>query len=220
MRIACLHTAESNIAVYEDAGIDLAIASGALRHRVRADLLSAAEDAGALTAGIEAETVGVLLDMTCDADVVILNCSTLGAAAASAAAQSDVPILRADGALAQRAVRAGGRTVVLCTTRTTIATTTALFKQAAETTGAEIDVRLIDGAWALFRADDLDAYCALIAAETRKAYDEGADAVAYAQASMTAATRLLDGSLPQPLTGPASALTDAVLLATPHERRS
>ncbi len=46
MTIACLHTAESNIAVYEAAAKILGLPAGTLRHHVRADLLRAAEEAG------------------------------------------------------------------------------------------------------------------------------------------------------------------------------
>ena len=49
LRIACLHTVDSNIAVFEAAarGLDIVMS-----HHVRADLLSRAEAAGGLTADI------------------------------------------------------------------------------------------------------------------------------------------------------------------------
>ena len=46
MKIACLHTADSNIAVYEQAASKLGLVSGSLLHHVRADLLFSAERAG------------------------------------------------------------------------------------------------------------------------------------------------------------------------------
>ncbi|MEF0939731.1 aspartate/glutamate racemase family protein [Rhizobium sp. BR 362] len=210
VKIACLHTAESNIAVYEDAARKLGLPAGALHHHVRADLLFAAEQAGVLTPDIKAETVSVLQHLALDADVVVLNCSTLGPAALLAADTSEVPIVRADGMLAENAVKAGAKVVVLCTTETTIAPTTRLFEEAAKTTGADIDVRLIDGAWALFRAGEQNAYLARIAEAAKAAYRQGAKTVVFAQASMTEAATLLGEEYAQPMSGPALALKAAM----------
>ncbi|MBB4568339.1 aspartate/glutamate racemase family protein [Rhizobium leucaenae] len=210
MKIACLHTAESNIAIYDAAAKALGLPADALYHHVRADLLFAAEEAGGLTPDIEAETASVLQYLAQDADAVVLNCSTLGPAALLAADTSEVPVVRADGVLAQNAVKAGGKVVVLCTTETTIAPTTRLFEDAAKTTGADIYVRLIDGAWTLFRAGEQNAYLARIAEAAKAAYREGARTVVFAQASMTAAPALLGEEYALPLSGPAAALEAAM----------
>lgn len=210
MKIVCLHTAESNVAIYEDAAKQLGLPVDALRHHVRADLLFTAERAGGLTPNIEAETAAVLQHLAQDADAVLLNCSTLGPAASLAAGSSDVPIVRADGVLAEKAVKAGGKVTVLCTTETTIAPTTRLFEEAAKTTGAKIEVRLIDGAWVLFRAGEQEAYLARIAEAAEVAYREGAKTVVFAQASMTGAAALLGDKQARPMNGPAAALEAAM----------
>ncbi|MBN8954013.1 MAG: Asp/Glu racemase [Rhizobium sp. 60-20] len=214
MMIACLHTAESNIAVYERAAKALGLPDGTLRHHVRADLLLAAEKAGRLTDEISAETAALLWHLAEDADAVVLNCSTLGPAVTKVAAGAAVPIIRADATLAEQAVEAGGKVIVLCTVETTIAPTSALFEAAAEATGAEIEVRLVPGAWAHFRAGDLSAYLASIADTVRAANGEGPVTIAFAQASMTDATRLLPEDHPRPMTGPATALAAAVAKIT------
>lgn len=86
MRIACLHTAASNAAVF-----DAACPAGVrLTHAVRPDLLAAAEAAGGLTPEIAAATAEALRGL--EGDAVLLTCSTLGPAAGGA--------LRADAALA------------------------------------------------------------------------------------------------------------------------
>ncbi|HUN50891.1 MAG TPA: hypothetical protein VMU42_07235, partial [Candidatus Sulfotelmatobacter sp.] len=75
MAIACLHTAESNVAVFDAA----AAALGAnLTHLVRADLLQAAEAAGGMTPAVAARTAALLHRLAEDADAVLLTCSTLG----------------------------------------------------------------------------------------------------------------------------------------------
>lgn len=208
--IACLHTAESNIAVYEAAAEALGLPAGALRHHVRADLLLAAEQAGRLTEEITAETAALLWHLAEDADAVVLNCSTLGPAVSKAAAGAAAPIIRADAMLADEAVQAGGKVIVLCTVETTITPTTALFEAAARATGAEIEVRLIPGAWTHFRAGDLPAYLAAIADAVQAANREDSVTVALAQASMTDATRLLPEKCPRPMSGPTTALKAAM----------
>jgi hypothetical protein len=91
--------------------------------------------------------------------------------------------------------------VVLCSVETTLAPTTALFRAAALETSADVDVRLVAGAWDLFRAGDTAAYLKVIAEASDKAYAEGASVVALAQASMTGADRFAKGSK-MPLSSP------------------
>src|SRR5262245_10403545 len=103
MRIACLHTAESNIAVFDQALAALDRGNTiSLRHIVRADLLADAEQAGGLTHDIAAQTRSALEELSGDADAVLLTCSTLGP---SIHADERAAILRVDAALAEEAVR-------------------------------------------------------------------------------------------------------------------
>ncbi|BDC38202.1 hypothetical protein PTKU15_14990 [Paraburkholderia terrae] len=78
MRIACLHTADSNVAVFDTVAQQLNLPQGSLHHEVRADLLAAAELARGLTPDIERQTCDALLNLGRGADVVLLTCSTLG----------------------------------------------------------------------------------------------------------------------------------------------
>ncbi|MEZ0168359.1 aspartate/glutamate racemase family protein [Microvirga sp. TS319] len=208
MTIVCLHTAESNIAVFEAAARELGFPDGILRHVVRPELLAAAEQAGGLTPDIASETGSVLLGLARDADAVVLTCSTLGPAAAEAGKAASAPILRADGALAENAVQAGGKIVVLCAVETTMEPTGQLFADAAHQFGATVEVRLVPGAWALFKAGDRDGYLSAIAEAGDAAYDEGASIVALAQASMAGAADLVRKG-PKPLRSPTAALAAA-----------
>ena len=81
MRIACLHTAECNVAIFEAARPD----GVSLRHAVRPDLLAAAEADG-LTPDIAAATAEALAALRDGADAVLLTCSTLGPAAGASGA--------------------------------------------------------------------------------------------------------------------------------------
>jgi hypothetical protein len=192
MRIACLHTAESNVAIFEAARPE----GVSLSHVVRPDLLAAAEVEG-LTADVAAATVRALNALGERADAVLLTCSTLGPAAAGAGA------LRADAALAEAATSGGGMVEVLCTAPSTLAATAELFGAAAERSGAQVMVNLVPDAWELFHAGDLAAYADRIA---READASQSDTVVLAQASMAPAAKL---TVREVLTCPAVALAAA-----------
>jgi hypothetical protein len=81
MHIACLHTAESNVAVFDSALLQLGPSDPTtLHHEVRADLLADAERAGGLTPEIAERTREALVGLRRRADAVVLTCSTLGPA--------------------------------------------------------------------------------------------------------------------------------------------
>ena len=207
-RIACLHTADSNVDVFETAYRELGLDPGValLRHEVRSDLLLDAESAGGLNAEIAKRTEAALLALCHDADVVILTCSTLGPSVASLSGQA-VPVLRVDEALAERAVQDGGRVVALCAVETTLEPTRALFERAAQKSGATVEIRSCLGAWAAFRGGD--RYVALVADAADEAVRQGASRVALAQASMAGAAKLTRIGVP-PLTSPAVGLQAAL----------
>lgn len=209
MIISCLHTADSNVAVFENAARQLGLSSANLRHTVRADLLHAAEEAGGLTEDITQQTATVLAALAAKADAVLLTCSTLGPSVVRAGVGAAVPILRVDAALAEKAAGTGGTVVALCAVETTVAPTTALFAAAAHRSGAALEVRLVEGAWALFRAGNRDGYLAAIARAVEAAHADGASVVALAQASMAGAADLVRNG-PRPLSSPAAGLEQAM----------
>ena len=186
-RITCVHTAASNVAVFDRAahGMDVP-----LRHVVRPDLLSAALAAGGLTPEIAADTLAELHARRAEGGVVLLTCSTLGRAAEGAGAG----IMRADAALARAAVARGGRLVVLYTAPTTREPTEKLFRAAAAAGGtAMVEFHLVDQAWARSLAGDADGYESLIARAIEAAR---ADTIALAQVSMAGAIDRVQGGCP------------------------
>ncbi len=210
-RVACLHTAASNVSVLEaarPAGVELL-------HEVRPALLAAAEAAGGLFPDLATETAEALRRMATTADAVLLTCSTLGPAAALAGVGAATPVLRADAALARAAGRVGGRVVVLCAALATLATTVALF--GAETDpGTRVFVSLVPDAWDIFRAGEEERYLRLVAAAADAAALAGASAVVLAQVSMALAAPLCRAAAP--LTSPAAGLR-AALAAAGHASR-
>ena len=208
-RIGCLHTSESNVAVFKAArdGLDIELV-----HHVRPDLMEAAEREGGLTSAIVAETVFELRELESQVDAVILTCSTLGPAV-DLVPGAGVPWLRADAALAEFAVAKGRHIAVLCAAETTLASTTLLFEAAADRMEMppQIDIWLVPGAWAAFKDGNIAAYFMMLGEAADAAYRSGADVVAFAQASMAGAA--LDAKHGIPLTSPRAALERAVELA-------
>jgi hypothetical protein len=215
MRIGCLHTVESNVGVFDAVRGALDVV---LTHRVRPDLLAAAEREGGLTGDIATETVWALRDLEreAEADAVILTCSTLGPAV-YLAPEDGVPWLRADGALADAAIAAGSNITVLCAAETSVAPTAELFRAAAATVALPpaVEVRLVPLAWSAFKAGRTADYLRIVSEAVDMAFAQGADAVALAQASMAAVAREAQRGVP--LTVPRIALERAMTLA---ERRS
>ena len=213
MRIGCLHTADSNIAVFDAAAQALGPDRPVLNHEVRADLLLAAEQAGGLTSDIADRTRAALLALCEGNDVVVLTCSTLGPAVEGIESTVSIPVLRIDASLAKQAVRDGGKVVALCAVESTVAPTTRIFLEAAHGTEAVIEVRLVPGAWAMFKAGDMKGYLATIARAADSAYEDGAVVVALAQASMARASVLVKQG-PPPLNSPTTGLFAAMSAAT------
>lgn len=208
MRIGCLHTAESNVALFKAAAEGLNIE---LVHHVRPDLLEAAERDGGLTGGLAAETVWAMRELESQANAVILTCSTLGPAV-DLASDSRVPWLRAAAALADLAVAKGRHIAVLCAAETTLMSTKELFNAAAarRETPPQIDVWHVKGAWEAFKEGDIASYYMMLGEAADAAYEGGADVVAFAQASMAGAA--WDARHGIPLTSPRAALERAIEL--------
>ncbi|EOW6702781.1 glutamate racemase [Cronobacter malonaticus] len=206
MKIACLHTAQSNVAVFDEAARALNLPQDALiTHKVMPHLLEQAQAAGGVTPEIEKETIAALADLRTDADVVLLTCSTLGSAADFLA--QDPGIMRVDRALAQAAATAGQPVVVLCAAPTTLHPTAALFRATLPPT-TPLGVEIIPDAWALFQSGQHDAFHQRVAEAAQQAFARGAGCVALAQASMAGAERYF--SHPKLLTSPRAALAQIV----------
>ncbi len=209
MRIACLHTADSNVAVFHEAANSLRCDSLQLTHVVRSDLLAAAEDSGGLTKTIIADTQAALRNLCANHDAVLLTCSTLGPAVDGLSTETSTRIIRVDEALAKQAVSQGGRILVLCAADTTVKPTSELFHGVPRSATSTIEIRLIPNIWGLFKTGDLSGYFSAIATAADNAYLNGANVVALAQASMANAAVLVKKG-PPPLTSPMCGLSAAI----------
>ena len=197
--IAFLHTAAVHIETFNELARELA-PDLKISHAVREDLLIATEKAGGVTPAISIRTQEALLALAeGGARVVVCTCSTLGAEAEKAAGEADIPIMRIDRPMADRAVREGVRIGICAALAPTIAPTRALIANSAARAGRDCMMRefLFDDVWPAFRAGRLDDYYTGIAARLADAAKD-VDMLVLAQASMAPAARHA-GALSVPL---------------------
>jgi Asp/Glu/hydantoin racemase len=126
---------------------------------------------------VAAEAVG--------ADTILVTCSSIGRAVETAATLVDVPVIRVDRPLAERAVATGRRIGVIATLPTTLDPTADLIGRCAAAAGREVAItaRLCDGAFEALMAGDAATHDATVAAALEALAAE-VDVIALAQASM------------------------------------
>ncbi|GAA4084863.1 aspartate/glutamate racemase family protein [Streptomyces shaanxiensis] len=185
--LALLHTSPLHIPVFDalrqEHHQDLE-----LRHFVDEELLSRARREG--TEAVAGDVRKALHQAVADgARAVLCTCSTIGGVAEEAAAEAGVPVLRVDRPMAAAAVAEGARVVVLATVESTLGPTASLIEDEARRAGRPVEVRtrLVEGAWELFDAGDVDGCARLVAAVADEVTD--ADAIVLAQVSIAGAQR-------------------------------
>ena len=119
------------------------------------------------------------------ADTILVTCSSIGRAVETAATLVDVPVIRVDRAMAERAVATGRRIGVIATLPTTLDPTADLIGRCAQIAGREVAItaRLCEGAFDALMAGDAAAHDASVAAALEALAAE-VDVIALAQASM------------------------------------
>jgi Asp/Glu/hydantoin racemase len=145
------------------------------------------------------------------ADAVIVTCSSIGPAIPVARQQFDFPILRIDEAMAEAAVRIGGRIGVAATLRTTLDPTVALLQQSADAAGKNVEIltEVCEGAFEAVLAGDTARHDSLVLAALRDLRAR-VDVVVLAQASMVRVLSGMDLTEGAPvLSSPESALRSA-----------
>lgn len=192
--LALLHTSPLHVPVFDalrqEHHQDLE-----LRHFVDEELLSRARREG--TEAVAGDVRKALHQAVADgARAVLCTCSTIGGVAEEAAAEAGVPVLRVDRPMAAAAVAEGARVVVLATVESTLGPTSSLIEDEARRAGRPVEVRtrLVEGAWELFDAGDVDGCARLVAAVADEVTD--ADAIVLAQVSIAGAQRSVTTSVP------------------------
>ena len=125
------------------------------------------------------------------ADLILVTCSSIGAAVEAAAELTSVPVLRVDQPMADLAVKTGKRIGVIATLPTTLGPTSDLVKRRAAILGKEIELtsKLCEGAFEALMGGQPEIHDEMVA----KALIElsaKVEVIVLAQASMS---RVVDG---------------------------
>ena len=195
-RVAFLHTGAVVIAPVVDAAraaLPDATFVNYLDDRIVADLGDA--ERAASVADRLAHLAGAARDA--GADVVMLTCSSISELAAPVGAETGIPVLRIDEAMADAAVSAGDRIAVVATLPTTLRPTLGLLQERAALAGRapEFTSEVVEGAFAAVSAGDRDTHDRLVAAAIERLAAD-ADVVVLAQASMASAAEAAEVDVP------------------------
>lgn len=192
MRAGLLHTVPALAEVFQRRLTELA-PDLALTHVADPSLL-----ARAIASGVDEEVDALVVAhvrhlVATGAQAVMITCSSIGEAAERAAVAVDVPVLRVDEAMAERAVETAaggaGRVLVLATLASTLGPTERLLQRYAATSpGVRVGSELVAGAAAARGAGDIAEHDRLVRAAVEAAAGR-ADAVVLAQASMADAVQ-------------------------------
>ena len=126
------------------------------------------------------------------AEVVMLTCSTVGPGVDTARESVEVPFLKVDEAMADRAVELGPHIGVIATLHTTLAPTSNLVRDRASAQDREVQVEtvLCQGAFKALGAGDTDTHDRIVI-ENLKELMRRVDVVVLAQASMARVAELM-----------------------------
>jgi hypothetical protein len=209
--IAFLHTSPVHVTTFDELMQRLA-PELRVAHSVREDLLNEARRVGADSASVVARVRQAVAEAGASgASIVVCTCSTLGSIVEDDRSPS-FQTIRIDRAMADQAVRGGGRVLLVAALAATLSPTTELLQASADRLGVEIAVEplLVPDAWAHFEAGRHDGYIAAIVASVANA--PIADAGILGQASMAPAAELLATKGIHALTSPALGVAHAVAL--------
>ncbi|RZK38974.1 MAG: Asp/Glu/hydantoin racemase [Pedobacter sp.] len=125
------------------------------------------------------------------ADLILVTCSSIGAAVEAAAELTGVPVLRVDQPMADLAVKTGAKIGVIATLPTTLGPTSDLVKRRAALQGKEIELtsRLCEGAFEALMSGDAAKHDEMVAKALIELSKE-VEVIVLAQASMS---RVVDG---------------------------
>ena len=127
------------------------------------------------------------------ADYILFTCSSIGPAVEIAASLSNIPVLRVDQPMADKAVQTGRRIGVVATLSTTLEPTSDLVKRRARAADKEIELvsRLCEGAFDELMRGDAATHDKKVA-DVLKQLSKEVDVIVLAQASMARVVNTLD----------------------------
>ena len=121
------------------------------------------------------------------ADLIFNQCSSVGEAAEIAAKTVNVPVLRVDRAMAEKAVQMGKRIAVVATVASTVEPSCNIVRRAAADAGRDCEIipYLVDGAMDILMKEGPEKHNKFVL-EMLKKCEQDVDVIVLAQGSMTA----------------------------------
>jgi Asp/Glu/hydantoin racemase len=194
--LALLHTVSGLVPTFGQLCQEL-VPEAEVFHMVDESLLKNTIRSGHLTPTTARRVVGhVASAEEAGADVVLVTCTSIGAAVEMARSLVGVPVVRVDEAMADDAVRRGRRIGVAATLPTTLEPTTDLLRRRAAAAGGatrEVVPYLCEGAFEALGAGDTARHDAAIA-DGLRALMAQVDVIVLAQASMARVAQSLPES--------------------------
>ena len=217
--IAFLHTSPVHVATFSRLMSELAPGLR-VAHLVREDLLADARHEGVDSPALIARVRDALAQA--DARVVVCTCSTLGGIAEDTDTGGAYQVSRIDRAMADQAVRPGGRLLLVAALESTLAPTTALLQSSAAGLGVAVEIEhlVVGDAWAHFEAGHHAEYIRAIVAAVARAPVAATGSVVLAQASMAPAAEVLAAQGIRALTSPRRGVEHAISLCEASLRAS
>ncbi|UTF55744.1 aspartate/glutamate racemase family protein [Natronosalvus rutilus] len=185
-RVALFHTVAALTGRFEELA-DEYLADAEWYHVVDESVLDDMLDAGELTPNVtERICTQLALAQRGGADIVLDTCSSTSPAVDVSRKLVDVPIVKIDDPMTERAVEIGDRIVVVATAASTLGPSKDLVERKGEEAGRDVTVEtvLVDEAFEARRAGDLEMHDELVS-EAVEDFADDFDVVVLAQASMS-----------------------------------
>lgn len=192
MQLAFIHTSPSMIPVFKSLADEL-LRGHSVFNMVDESLLCDIIRDGKCPPNTAKRLVGhVLAAESAGAELILVSCSSMGRAVEASRAMCNVPVLRVDEPMAEKAVATGNRIGVIATLPSTLEPTVALIR--AKAAGKKIDMtsQVVEGAFAAVIGGDGAKHDALVGAAL-KDLAKRVDVIVLAQASMA---RVVDSLAP------------------------
>lgn len=218
--IAFLHTTAVHPPAFDRLMAEIA-PECTVSHTVREDLLALAQQRGVAHAPLAGQVKEALARAARgEARVVVCTCSTIGGLAEAADDPAGLRVTRIDRAMADVAVRQGGRVLLVAALQSTLQPTTELLQSSARQAGVSVVIESlwVQDAWPHFQAGRQSHYAEAIVRAVCAAPRGGA--IVLAQASMAPAAERLAQKGIEALTSPRLGVAHAVRLWADGSPRS
>jgi Asp/Glu/hydantoin racemase len=192
-RLGLIHTSATLVPVFQELTDRYLGRDVRIFNIVDDSLIKNTIERGVLTPDTSRRVVNYVVSASeAGADHILVTCSSIGPAVETAATLVDVPALRVDQPMADKAVQMGSKIGVVATLSTTLEPTSDLVRRRAVLAGREIELtsRLCEGAFDALMGGNPDAHDKSVALALKE-LSQQVDVILLAQASMARVAKQL-----------------------------